>query len=269
MNKITAPDSNYKISKRNEEKGCIYIPELKKMVIGVPSDFDTYSIDTELLFNSKIISIDIPDYYSKLFSFSSDKRNTIQKGVDFLINTDRYKIHMGKNFEDVLNYAFRREGYYLSNLIKDLFDIQFEEELTFKIATIEKMFTTAKFRKETALLSGYICAYNLISPSFAEKGVGYLYTFNTQLSDEEKLSINTQYKEYLYKIYDETLSKLYNTNSAKQCKFNVDELYDIEFFLNDVLHLKGKYEKWEINNMFLHVHFDNNYSGMISAMMEA
>lgn len=269
MNKITAPDSNYKISKRNEHKGFIYSPEIKKVVIGVPSNFDTETADVELLFNSKVISIDIPDYYSKLLSFSSDKRNAIQKGVDFLINTNKHKIHMGKNFEDVLNYAYRRSGYYLSNAVKGLLDVQSEEELTSKISTIKKMFTTTKFHKGTALLSGYFCAYNLISPSFTEKGEGYIYIINADLSDEEKANIDTQYKEYLFAIYNKALFEYNHTPKNQEFEFDADELYDIEFFLNDVIHLKGKYEKWEINNMFMHVHFDNYYSGMISAMMEA
>lgn len=267
MSKTFKTITNYRISDRNGSEKGIYSPEIHKMIIGVPYNFNVDSVDAELIFDTQTIAIDIPDYFNKLFKFSKDKRETIEKAVKFLINNDKYKIHMGKNLESVINYAFNHENRYLSKLVKTLFEISDEEDLTYKIATINKMLTTAKFRSESKILSGYICAYNLINPSFAEKGTGYLYVINTELSYDEKVKIDNNYKECLKQIYNNTLERIYKSEGNYKID-NIDEIYNVERCLNEKLGLKGKYEKWEIQTMYKYIHFDKNYSGLIQAMMK-
>ena len=75
MKNLTSHNSNYKISDRNGSEIGIYNPELKKMIIGIPKDFDINSDDTMLLLDSQVLSVDIPNYFTRLFQLPNDARN--------------------------------------------------------------------------------------------------------------------------------------------------------------------------------------------------
>lgn len=260
-----ALDSNYKISSKNGETIGVYSPKLKKMIIGVPRDFDLKSTDAGLIFETQIPSIDIPDYYNRLFQFSKDKRETIEKGVKYLLRTNRVQGHMGKNLKDVFNYCFHRDKMHRAKILAQLFDIT-DDELTERIATLNRMFETARFGDYVRLMSGCICAYNLISPSFAETGKGYLYVLTTQLTEDEIVNNDLKLKEYLRDKFDKNKFSI-NKGNSKEKDFSIDDIYDIENYLDNILGLKNKYEKWEIQTMYKYIHIKNNYSEFIEEMM--
>ena len=259
---------NYSEKYYNEK--FAYCSEAKKMVIGIPKGFDTQSDDMKLIFDYSLICIDIPEYQSKLFKMSKEKRDTIRIAVNNLIKKNKGKIYMGKNLEAVINYIFSRTNKSIAQLLKEIFKIDYhttdsysgESSITKEIATLEKMFSTVKFNQISKIRSAYICSYFLISPSFAETGKGSIYIMKQDLSKEDYIKIDEIYNKYLKSIYDDLINE-------DNKKINVDTVFDIEHILNDVLDLKGKYEKWDLKTFYEYIHFDKDYSGLILAMMNS
>ena len=259
-----------KLSKKLYNEKTVCCPEAKKMVIGIPKDFDTQSDDMKLIFDYPLICIDIPEYQSTLFKMSKEKSDTIRAAVDNLIKKNKGKIYMGKNLEAVINYIFTRTNKSIAQLLKEIFEIDYhttdeysgEKIITKEIATLEKMFSTVKFNQMSKIRSAYICSYFLISPSFAETGKGNIYIMKQGFSKEDYIKIDEIYNKHLKNIYND----LINENNKD---INVDAVFDIEHILNDVLALKGKYEKWDLKTFYEYIHFDKDYSDLILDMMNS
>lgn len=267
MRHQSAYNSNYKISDRNGSEIGIYSPELRKMIIGIPRGFDITSDDTMLLFDHQVLSVDIPDYYARLFQLPKESKHIVEKAVNYLVERGYTKNHMGKNLESVVNYSFNRFNQHLSELVKTLFMIKTNEDLISIIATLDKAIKTSNFRFESQLLSGYICAYNLISPTFCKDGKGSIYIFNDkmyELSSYEIEEIGTRYNSLIFNYYENIRKNSFNKGDIK---LDIDKIFDIEKILNDDLKLEGMYEKWDIQSMYRYIHFNKNYSEMIQAML--
>lgn len=266
MKNLTSHNSNYKISDRNGSEIGIYNPELKKMIIGIPKDFDIKSDDTMLLLDSQVLCVDIPNYFTRLFQLPNDARNTVEKAVKFLVDNNKSKVHMGRNLESVVNHSFNRSGLHLSKLIKSLFTICNDEELTIKTATLDKAMKTPTFRMSSQLLSGYICAFNMINPTFCKDGKGSIYVFNNRInefSSTEIEDIGTKYNNLVSNAYENALDR-YNKGDNE---INLEKIFNIKKILDDELDLAGAYEEWEIHSMYRYIHFDKNYSDLIQAML--
>ena len=170
---------------------------------------------------------------------------------------------MGNYLRSVINYSYNRYNLHLSELVKTLFTIKTNEDLTSRISTLEKAMKTPNFRLESQLLSGYICAYNLISPSFCKNGKGWLYVFNEKfdnLSKEKVAEAGTMYNELITNAYQ----KAYNSVNEK---IDLETTFNIERILTDELKLEGVYEKLEIQSMYRYIHLNKNYSELIEAML--
>lgn len=266
MKNLTAHNSNYKISDKNDSEKGIFIPELKKMIIGIPKEYDINSDDATLLLEHQVLSVDIPNYFTRLFQLPNDARNTIEKAVNVLDDNNKFKVHMGRNLDNVIKYSFYRYGLHLAELIKTLFPVNDVSDMTKHIATLDKAVKTATFRFPSQLLSGYICAFNLISPTFCNDGKGFIYLFNNRIKEFSKDEIGAKYNELIYNAYENALDKSYKNKEDINIS-DISEIFNIKKILDEELNLTGAYEECEIQSMYKNVHLDNYYSDLIQAML--
>lgn len=278
MNKITLI-SNYKISDRNGEFSCGVDYEDKKILIGLPKDFDFQSPDINLISDYQVVCNDIPNYYTRLFQQSKENRYAVEKIVSYLEKNKKYKLHMGKNLEALLGFVYSRYNLSISQCISDFYEnVNVNKSTDYPdysddYKSFENMIHTAKLQQKSLLLAGCFTAYYLVSPSYIENGYGVCYLITSDLSQEQKIKFNEKYNEYLSEQFELWETKLKEWTEEKNKKYkkekkelDVDNVYNIEGFLNSV-GLEGKYEKFEIQNMYKCITFDKTYSNLIEEFL--
>lgn len=272
MERVNSKNSNYKISANNEIYKSLYCESANKMIIGVPVNFDTNSEETSLIVDNQIPYVDIPNYYERLLRLSKDKTNMINEIIDYALEIGKAKIHMGKNLEMLFNYIHSREGFSISDILVETYQIIENESdvepnyndnewLTSKITNYNKMKKTATFKEYNLLLAGLICAYNFISPSFIEKGKGYLYVITEKLPKDKIVGCDEIIRKYLQEQYKKYNSTYIDSNT------DFDNIYDIEYCLNNLVGIKGKYEKIEMHCMYKFIHLDKIFSGLVDTLL--
>ena len=264
----------------------------KKIIVGIPnnewenkiiSDYmsknehenDTDRADFEMMLNHQIETINIPDYYLRMLRLTSDKRSIINDGISHLNNNGEITIHMGKNFEALLAYLCSEQQCSLYEIIHGFFDNiiikierehdSFSRESVSWINKIQNMKGSISFQDKNMLIASYFCANNFISPSFIEKGYGTIYMFyenasNTIQTTEEK------FQEYLLRKYNDGKKKIEKNKYGKK-PIDFDDLFNIEDYLDNIIGVKGQYEKWQIMNMFRYNVMDKKCSDLLNNMI--
>ncbi len=258
--------TNYKISEDNYKYKSIYVPECKKMIIGIPKDMDLSSVDTDMIIHHQIHNIDVPNYFDRIFELPSDpkgKRKVIECIMDYLDKRNKLKPHMGKILQALLSYFYAREGQSIEQTFKAL--CKAFKYYNSDFSSFMKKMKKPTFLKSTLLDLGYICAYNLISPSFLECGYGTLFVITEKLQDDKMKILDDELKKYLIEKYENFSDSLKGT---KNNELNLDEIYNIKNFLDNSPIIKGNYEEWEIHTMFKNLCLDKLHKDLIDKLLD-
>lgn len=265
--------NNFSVSSKNKIYKSLYVrtSNKEKMIVGVPMEFDHESEDTSLIIDNQIPYVDVENYYERLLQLPSEKRSVIDDIISYALENGKATIHMGKNLEMLFNYIYSREGLSISNILVDTYNIidknsdlgSDNELLTSKITNYNKMCKTATFKEYNMLLVGLICAYNFISPSFIKNGKGYMYIFTETLPEDKLQSSNEIIKKYLYDQYNNN-----NKNNHINMSTDFDNIYDMEYCLDNLVGVKGKYKKVEIQCMYKFIHLEKYFNGLINTLLD-
>lgn len=170
--------------------------------------------------------------------------------VNYALETGKATIHMGKNLEVLFNYIYFRERLSIVKILENTYRIigdyssfsKSPDLTTYAITNYNKMCQTATFRVPNMLFAGVTCAYNFISPSFIKNGKGYLYTFPEKLPQDKIQSGNEIIEEYLHNQFKE-----YDSRDDIDIHTDYDKIFDIEYCLDNLVGVKGKYKKSKYN----------------------
>lgn len=248
---------NYQIGDYEDYVSMIFDEE-KKIIVGIPKEMSEDDVFAAIY--EPIISYDIPEFWSRYFRLSNRDQHIIDELMKYVEKNSIAKIHMGKNWEAILYFLHAWGNRTITDLMFELlFDYNdynrsksttkiknkrrnaVRAKARVRIDNLEKMKKTATFRKnkenevstDNLILAKTFCAYNRISPSFIETGTGFFYNISSPLSEDE---IRIAKEKYSAKVIKE---ELVQTGE-----------FDIERFLEEELHLDGKFEKWEIRNLY-------------------
>lgn len=125
------------------------------------------------------------------------------------------------------------------------------------------MISTAKFSDKSMQFAGNFSAYYFVTPSYLKSGYGVFYQLNIDLTEKEEKDFNTEFNKYLLKQYENVNEKI-NKNSEK---IDFDKEYNIEYFLENIVGFREKYEKWEIHNMTKVIFFDTFCTDLIEMIL--
>ena len=231
-------NNNYKVSDKNKiyKSLLVQTSDGEKLIVGIPMKFDCESVDTSLIIDCQIPYVGIENYYERLFNYIySRERLSIVKTLE---NTYR--------------------------IIGDYSSFSKSPDLTtYATTNYNKMCQTATFRVPNMLFAGVTCAYNFISPSFIKNGKGYLYTFTEKLPQDKIQSGNEIIEEYLHNQFKE-----YDRRDDIDIHTDYDKIFDIEYCLDNLVGVKGKYKKIEIQCMYKFICPEKSFSGLINTFLD-
>lgn len=268
----TKSSNNFSVSSKNKIYKSLYVrtSDKEKMIVGVPMEFDHESEDTSLIIDNQIPYVDVENYYERLLQLPSEKRSVIDDIIRYALENGKATIHMGKNLEMLFNYISSREGLSISGILEDTYDIigkymhrvEASDPMTSEITNYNKMCKTATFRGDNMLITGLICAYNFISPSFIKNGKGCMYIFTENLPEDKLQSSNEIIRKYLHKKFKDNYRDGTNTYT------DYDKIYDMEYCLDNLVGVKGKYKKVEIQCMYKFIHLEKYFNGLINTLLD-
>lgn len=268
---------DYKICIDNAKYASMVSESDKNIIIGIPKDFDLTSDESSLIIDNQVLCIDIPDYFIRLHQLPYEKQKLVEKIIKYFTNKGKAKERMGINLDALVSFIEQLHGttisqslvQYYSNVHKKYFC---NDDYPYHFNSFKNMLSTAKFQDKKLVFAGNYCAYYFVNPSYIEKGYGIYYRIIGYLSKEEEIDLSSKFNEYLLERYNTACNKLNKQNdkyskSDSKVKIDIDELYNIEHFLDDIVGLKGEYERWKIHNMTKYVYFDKLYSDLIEEIL--
>lgn len=266
-------NNNYKVSDKNKiyKSLLVQTSDGEKLIVGIPMKFDCESVDTNLIIDCQIPYVGVENYYERLLQLPHEKRMGINDIVNYALETGKATIHMGKNFEVLFNYIYSRERLSIVKTLENTYRIignyssfsKSPDLTTYATTNYNKMCQTATFRVPNMLFAGVTCAYNFISPSFIKNGKGYLYTFTEKLPQDKIQSGNEIIEEYLHNQFKE-----YDRRDDIDIHTDYDKIFDIEYCLDNLVGVKGKYKKIEIQCMYKFICPEKSFNGLINTFLD-
>lgn len=216
--------SNYVISEKNSKYSSIVFKAAKTIIIGIPTDnLSEYKdmVSEELLLRCGCICYNIPNYFHRMFSLSSSKREVISKITEYCSNNFGTYIHTGEQWDYLLGFIIAYYNINLSKVAKKYFGKYDTSHI--ELDKIEKMKKSESFSRNKVFAKAF-CAYFMISPSFLDNGEGYFYMMKEEQLEEIHKRFNKDYFEKAIKNNDE-----FDLNQflIKEMKYNETKDYSI------------------------------------------
>lgn len=264
--------NNYKISTKNKEYKSLRVvtSDGEKWFVGVPTEFDHETEDFGSIIANQIPYVVVDNYYERLLQLSGEKRSVVNDIIDYALETGKATIHMGENLKVLFNHIYCREGFSIAKILEEncriigepYYSVGGSDLVASVITNYNKMCKTATFKRDNMLITGLTCAYNFITPSFIKNGKGYMYIFTDDLPQDKLPHINEIIEKYLHDQFKEYYNRDIDTHT------DYDKIYDMEYCFDNLVGVKGKYKKIEIQSMYKFIHLDKYFDGLINKILD-